>query len=465
VFRFRSVVGRAIAFHLVAIVVTSIFMPLALYMMLKYAAQDLHEQALREQAAELAGLIDRGPDGALHVHLPPRLVDLYSPDYARYSYAVGDASGQVLLSSFPDGRAISRTPPPISQEMTFSGRYDGTEIFGISVPTEIAGQKLWIEVSQDLAHRDVLIDDIVAEFFTRVGWITAPILLLLLVIDVAIIRRALRPVVAASRLAERIGPLHADLRLPETGMPREVQPLVRAVNQALDRLEEGFRGQREFTADAAHELRTPLAILRTQIDMIGDRELAQSLRNDVENMSRLVNQLLEMAELETFVIGRSETADLVAVSAEIAAFLAPIALAQDKRVAVTGARKPILVPGNAEMLGRAVRNLVENALVHTPPHTTVEIEVDPAGAIVVSDHGPGVPAAEREQIFRRFWRRDRRRQGSSGLGLSIVSRIAERHGAAISVDNRPGGGAAFALSFPLVIAAPEAAQAELAPVS
>jgi signal transduction histidine kinase len=465
VFRFRSVVGRAIAFHLVAIVVTSIFMPLALYMMLKYAAQDLHEQALREQAAELAGLIDRGPDGALHVHLPPRLVDLYSPDYARYSYAVGDASGQVLLSSFPDGRAISRTPPPISQEMTFSGRYDGTEIFGISVPTEIAGQKLWIEVSQDLAHRDVLIDDIVAEFFTRVGWITAPILLLLLVIDVAIIRRALRPVVAASRLAERIGPLHADLRLPETGMPREVQPLVRAVNQALDRLEEGFRGQREFTADAAHELRTPLAILRTQIDMIGDRELAQSLRNDVENMSRLVNQLLEMAELETFVIGRSETADLVAVSAEIAAFLAPIALAQDKRVAVTGARKPILVPGNAEMLGRAVRNLVENALVHTPPHTTVEIEVDPAGAIIVSDHGPGVPAAEREQIFRRFWRRDRRRQGSSGLGLSIVSRIAERHGAAISVDNRPGGGAAFTLSFPLVIAAPEAAQAELAPVS
>jgi signal transduction histidine kinase len=248
-------------------------------------------------------------------------------------------------------------------------------------------------------------------------------------------------------------------------MPREVQPLVRAVNQALDRLEEGFRGQREFTADAAHELRTPLAILRTQIDMIGDRELAQSLRNDVENMSRLVNQLLEMAELETFVIGRSETADLVAVSAEIAAFLAPIALAQDKRVAVTGARKPILVPGNAEMLGRAVRNLVENALVHTPPHTTVEIEVDPAGAIIVSDHGPGVPAAEREQIFRRFWRRDRRRQGSSGLGLSIVSRIAERHGAAISVDNRPGGGAAFTLSFPLVIAAPEAAQAELAPVS
>ena len=329
----------------------------------------------------------------------------------------------------------------------------------------IAGEKLWVEVAQDLAHRDVLIDDIVADFFTRVGWITAPILFLLLAIDVAIIRRAVRPVIAASTLAERIGPLRTDLRLPEAGMPREVQPLVHAVNQALDRLDEGFRGQREFTADAAHELRTPLAILRTQIDMIGDRELAQSLRHDVENMSRLVNQLLEMAELETVVIGSGETADLVAVSAEVAAFLAPIALANDKRVAVTGARGPVLVRGNPDMLGRAVRNLVENALVHTPPATTVEIAVDPRGAIAVYDRGPGVPAADREQIFRRFWRRDRRRQGSAGLGLSIVARIAERHGAEVSVADRPGGGAAFTLSFPMLVIEPENAQRELAPAS
>ena len=270
--RFRSVVGRAIALHLVAIVVTSIFMPLALYLKLQHAADDLHERALREQAAELANLITRGPDGVLQVHLTPRLADLYSPDYRRYSYAVGNASGRVLLSSFPDGRAIIPTTPPINQPMPFSGWYDGVHIFGISEPIEIGGEKLWIEVSQDLAHRDVLIDDIVADFFGRVGWITAPILYLLLAIDVAIIRRAMRPIVAASNLVERIGPLRTDLRLPETAMPREVQPLVHAVNQALDRLDEGFRSQREFTADAAHELRTPLTILRTQIDMIADRE-------------------------------------------------------------------------------------------------------------------------------------------------------------------------------------------------
>lgn len=453
-FHFRSVVGRAVALNLMAIVVTSVFMPLALYLMLKHAADDLHEQALREQAAELVKLIDRGPDGRLRVHLTPSLADLYSPDYARYSYAIGTPDGHVLLSSFPNKRPITNSTPPMDQTITFTGRYAGVEIFGISEPVEIAGERLWVEVSQDLAHRDVLIDDIVADFFTRVGWITAPILFLLLAIDVAIIRRAMRPVIAASNLAERIGPLRTDLRLPEAGLPREVQPLVHAVNQALDRLDEGFRSQREFTADAAHELRTPLAILRTQIDMIGDHDIARSLLHDVENMSRLVNQLLEMAELDTFDIDPGEVADLTAVSTEVAAFLAPIALADDKRLAVTGTPDPVPVHGNPDMLARALRNLVENALVHTPPSTTVEIAVDPHGALSVLDRGPGVPVAEREQIFRRFWRRDRRRLGSAGLGLSIVARIAERHGATVSVSERPDGGAVFTLRFPVVLAAP-----------
>ncbi|HTQ32655.1 MAG TPA: HAMP domain-containing sensor histidine kinase [Stellaceae bacterium] len=461
--RLRSIVGRAIALHLAAIVVASIVMPAALFLMLKRAADDLHERALREQAAELVPLIDHAPDGTLRMHLSPRLEDLYSDDYRRYSYAVGDASGHILLSSFPDKRSITGAAPPMDRAVPFSGWYDGVHLFGVSVPIEVDGRPLWIEVSQDLAHRDVLIDDIVATFFSRVGWITAPILLLLLAIDVAIIRRAVQPVIAASNLAEEIGPLRTDLRLPETGMPREVRPLVQAVNQALDRLEEGFRAQREFTADAAHELRTPLTILRTQIDMIADLELSRSLRNDVENMSRLVNQLLEMAELETFVIAPEETADLVAVSAEVAAFLAPLALANNKQVAVSGTRKPVMVHGSPDMLARAVRNLVENALAHTRTGTTVEIAVDASGKLSVSDRGPGVPPADREHIFRRFWRRDRRRLGSTGLGLSIVAGIADRHRAEVSVADRPGGGAVFTLSFPSVIVEPETSRHEFVP--
>jgi signal transduction histidine kinase len=313
-----------------------------------------------------------------------------------------------------------------------------------------------VQVAQDLAHRDVLIDDIVADFFPRVGWITAPIQPLLLGIDVLIFRRALTPIVAASTLAERIGPSHTELRLPEGGLPKEVEPLVHAVNAALDRLEEGFRSQREFTADAADELRTPLAILRTRIDTIGDRDLARLLREDVEGMSRLVNQLLEMAELETTVIYGGEIADLSQVATEVAGFVAPLAMAQGRTVAVAGATASVRVAGNADMLGRAIRNLVENGITHTPSGTTVEIEVAAAGAVRVKDRGAGVPEADRSQIFRRFWRRDRRRPDSAGLGLSIVARIAELHGAKVVVSDRSSGGAVLSLIFPTMVpAAPD----------
>jgi signal transduction histidine kinase len=461
VFRFRSVVARTITLHLVAIVVTSICMPLALYLMLKHAAETLQDRALGEQAAEIARYIEPAPQGELQMNLPGALAELYSKAYGRYAFAVLDPSGTVLFSSLSNRSAI--TPTAQRDEIAyFTLNRDAAELYGATVPTQISGRRLWIQVSQDLAHRDVLIDDIVAEFFPRVGWITAPILLLLLIIDVVIFRRALKPIVAASALAQRIGPRRTELRLPEAGMPQEVRPLVHAVNQALDRLEEGFRGQREFTADAAHELRTPLAILRTQIDMIADRELARSLRDDVESMTRLVNQLLEMAELDTFVIGPGETADLVAVAAEVAAFIAPLALSRGQTVAVTGAKDPVEVAGNADTIGRAIRNLVENGLAQTPRGAAVEIAIDAVGIARVSDRGPGVPAAEREQIFRRFWRRDRRRPGSAGLGLSIVARIAEMHGATIEIADRPGGGAVFALAFPCVIAARRQAEEALA---
>ena len=324
-FRFRSIVSRTIALHLVAIVATSILMPLALYLMLNRTALDLQETALREQADEILRYVHAASNGALRLELPGPLAGLYSEAYGRYAYAVLDDRGGVLFSSMANGRPVTDAAPHGGQPVYFTEHRGGATLYGVSLPVAAAGQSLTIQVAQDLAHRDVLIDDIVADFFTRVGWITAPILFLLLAIDVAIIRRTMRPVIAASTLAGRIGPLRTDLRLPEDGMPLEVQPLVHAVNQALDRLDEGFRGQREFTADAAHELRTPLAILRTQIDLIADRELARSLRDDVENMSRLVNQLVEMAELETFVIDRDETADLGAVAAEVAAFLEPIA--------------------------------------------------------------------------------------------------------------------------------------------
>jgi hypothetical protein len=201
VFRFRSVVARTITLHLLAIAVTSLFMPLALYLMLKQAAEALHDRALREQAAEIVGYLASGPEGGLRLNLPAPLAELYSEAYGRYAFAVLDERGKVLFSSLSAKQAIADAVQPVRDAAYFSTRRGAAELYGVSLPTEIAGRKLWVQVSQDLAHRDVLIDDIVADFFPRVGWITAPILLLLLVIDVVIFRRALKPIVAASALA------------------------------------------------------------------------------------------------------------------------------------------------------------------------------------------------------------------------------------------------------------------------
>jgi signal transduction histidine kinase len=318
---------------------------------------------------------------------------------------------------------------------------------GVSLEKEISGRRVWVQVGEDFAHRDVIIDDVVAEFFKRVGWITLPILLFLLGADIVIFRRALRPLLSASEMAKQINPKRTDVRLSAESIPKEILPLVQAVNQALDRLEAGFRVQREFTADAAHELRTPLTILRSRIDTLVDRKSSKALHQDIEGMARIVSQLLDIAELETLSIDPQEKADLRAICAEVAEFAAPLALAQGKDIALSGSEASVWVHGSAEMLSRAIRNLVENAINHSPPGTTVEIVVEDAGIVRVLDAGPGIKDDERELIFQRFWRRDRRRAGSAGLGLSIVQRIADAHAAVLSVENRPTGGAQFSLSF------------------
>jgi signal transduction histidine kinase len=447
VIRFQSIISRIIALHVIAIGVTSILMPLALYWLLRTAADDLHRRALREHADTIARYLQLSPDGTWALRLPAGLQELYSEAYGRYAYAVLDPTGHVLFSSLADRAPIFRADA-LSTEMTILERKRGdATIYGASIPLNIAAHSLWIQVAEDLAHRDVLIDDIVADFFKRVGWITLPILLLLLAIDIAIFRRALRPVVQASDSAKNISPTRTDIRLPVDAIPKEIRPLVLAINQALDRLEQGFRVQREFTADAAHELRTPLAILRTRLDTLADQQAVAELRNDIAGMSRIVNQLLDIAELDTFVVDPLEKADLRTVCASVVEFVAPLALAQGKSVALSGANGPVWVRGNPETLAQAVRNLAENAISHTPQGTTVEILVEEAGAIRVLDEGPGVAPAERELIFQRFWRRDRRRAGSAGLGLSIVKRIADAHAAAITVEDRPARGAQFSLTF------------------
>jgi signal transduction histidine kinase len=429
------------------LVITAIFMPVVLYYFFKWAANDLHDQAMREQADLVAHYLVLRGDGSWTLDLPPALQDVYSQAVGRYGYAVVDDTGRVLFSSLKDRSPIFSADPHSSDVAYLETRRGNASVSGVSLLKEMDGRRVWVQVGEDLTHRDVIIDDIVADFFKRVGWITLPMLLFLLAIDIVIFRRALRPLLTASEMAKKINPKRTDVRLPPEEIPKEILPLVQAVNQALDRLEAGFRVQREFTADAAHELRTPLTILRSRVDTLADRGISKALHQDIEGMARIVSQLLDIAELDTFSIDPLEKADLRAICAEVAEFAAPLALAKGKDIALSGSEASVWVNGNPEMLSRAIRNLVENAINYSPPGTTVEIVVESNGMVRVLDEGPGIKEDERELIFQRFWRRDRRRTGNAGLGLSIVQRIADTHAAIISVENRPTGGANFSLSF------------------
>jgi signal transduction histidine kinase len=446
VFRFQSLTSRVVLLHIVAVAVVAILLPLVLFWLLTSEVNQLHRDAMRGQAEVLGEWLAVKVDGTITLNLPDSLKDLYSEAYGRYQYDVLDDSGRVLFSSHKNGEPI--VPPAGSPPRA---------IAGASVSKDIGGQTVRIQVAEDLAHRDVIIDDIIANFFRRVGWITIPVLLILLATDIVIFRRAVAPLLRASEEAKGIGPARTDIRLPTRQIPSEILPLVTAVNQALDRLEDGFRVQRQFTADAAHQLRTPLAILQTRIetlggplgDPLGDRAGTRELQADIESMSRIVGQLLEIAELDTLVLDPSETADLRAVCAEVVGSIAPYALAGQKDIALRGTNDPVRIRGNAEMLQRAIFNLAENAIKYTARDTSVDVEVRDDGSVRVRDCGPGIPAGEHGLIFQRFWRGDRRRTDGAGLGLSIVREVVEDHCATVAVENLPTGGAQFTLCFQL----------------
>jgi signal transduction histidine kinase len=445
--RFRSILSRIVALHVVAIAAISIFMSLALHWLIEKEVDKLHANALRGRADAIAGFLKPQPAGGVALDFPPEIRPLYSGGPGFYSYAILDAERRVIFSSRADGAPLFAVGDGGGQGWTMNRPDGDDELFGVSVKRTIGDRPYWIQVGEDRAQYYVIIDDVTTtSLLPYVAWIAFPILgVLLLLIDIFIFRRALEPVRDASTAAASIGPATTELRLPEQSMPVEIAPLVRAVNRALDRLDAGFEAQRAFTADMAHELRTPLAIVRARIDSLDPGPVREALRADLVSMTRTVNQVLDIAELESFAVGAGQKADLHAICAEAVTFMAPLAVDASKTIALTGAPGPVWVRGHSEALYRAVRNLIENAIRHTPQGTSIEVEVSADGTVRVLDDGPGISPGDRDSIFRRFWRRDRVLGGGCGLGLAIVTRVAEAHGGTIDVEDRPGGGAVFAL--------------------
>lgn len=445
----RSILSRILWLHLIAIVATAILVPLAVNFLLTQNATSLQHRELELHANAIASALTQNTQGDWALDLDPDLRTLYANEFGGFSFAVVDPKGGLLFGDPPAPAHQLRTAARGEGPKFFELRREKRILVGGSFPRHLRGKTAWVLVAQDLQHPDMIVDDIVAGFLKRAALITIPILLILFSLDILIIRRALQPVVAASAVARRIDTGSMDQRLPTSSLPREIRPMAEAINEALDRLAAGYRVQREFTADAAHELRTPLAIMRMQIDAFPKGEQASALLARVDHMTRIVTQLLEIAELETTTSRPGIKADLHALSLEVAADMTPLALAEGKKIALTGDAGPVWVAGSRPLLYRAIRNLVENAIEHTPSGTSIEIRVAREGFVSVIDNGPGIPAEERGQVFQRFWRGERNREGGAGLGLAIAESAARNCGGTVVLEDVPGRGATFTLRLQL----------------
>lgn len=266
-----------------------------------------------------------------------------------------------------------------------------------------------------------------------------------------VVRRALTGLGAASDHARRIDIDKRGARLPVEHVPAEVVPLVNAVNDALARLDEGYARHKRFAADAAHELRTPIAILSTRLETLPQGPDKTRLMEDAARLATLAEQLLDIQRLDQ---NRDPftRVDLVAIGRRVVADLAPLAIAAGYDISFESTDGPVETLGDQTALERALTNLVQNAIEHAGHQGTISVRVTFPCTIDVIDQGMGIPAEQRARIFEPFYRMRPLDRGA-GLGLNLVREIVHLHRGHVTVLDNQHGGACFRITLPTIFSA------------
>jgi signal transduction histidine kinase len=252
-----------------------------------------------------------------------------------------------------------------------------------------------------------------------------------------LVKRALTGLSRTTDIAASIDIDRRGQRLPLEDVPEELLPLVGAINAALERLDHGYTQQKRFLADAAHELRTPIAILHTNLEAMPNSRQQKKLLNDVGRLANTAEQLLDLHRMENN-MGTMQEVDLVGLCKSVAGDLAPSAIAAGYELSFSADRDRIPVQGDDGALERVVANLVRNAIEHGGGQGAIRVVASHPNLIEVSDEGPGVPPEQREEVFEPFYRVSPKRSGA-GLGLNLVKQIVQRHGGTVSIIPRDRG--------------------------
>ncbi|MES3081846.1 sensor histidine kinase [Sphingomonas faeni] len=415
----RSLLGQFVALHIVTALIATITLSLGVAMLLHSTADHYQRRLLRQQAAIVAS-------ASPLVALPG---DALTDGMA---VAIIDRGRTVLMEKGPARpRIIAAVPMDHGAHFFRRG-----VIEAYSLP--IAGGR-WIVASQDGAAPEVITDDIVSAFLKRFALLVLPIAALVPLIGALLTRRLTRRMQAVSATAAAIGPRTLDTRLPRGILPSEVEPLAAATNEALDRLEEGFRTQTAFAADIAHELRTPLAVIRLRADAVTDVAARGALIASVDRAARVIAQLLALADLERPMEDHGEPLQLATLAEAVVAQRAPGIIAGGRKIALEDLSTGSMIQhGYAGAITLALENLVDNAVRHTRTGTTISVRVNLDGSVSVLDDGEGIPVEHLTRLKERFWRADGSRSEGSGIGLSIVDRVARAHYGVLDISPRAG---------------------------
>ena len=305
----------------------------------------------------------------------------------------------------------------------------------------------------------IVVDGVQGRFRTTNWYITAVVTVLSGILAYFVSRHALKPLHSFASQVERVQMNNlADMRIDEDALP-EFKQLSQSFNQMLERLNDAFAAQRQFTGNAAHELRTPLALLQAQLELFSAEhpdmqpetaEFLSLLREQTERLTRLTKTLLEMSNLRQ--VARNERIRLAPMIEEIFTDLAPLS---DKCGVTLTAEGDGIMTGSDALIYRLIFNLTENAVKYNRPGGSVRVSVaqEPEKLLIrVSDNGYGIPEEYQQSIFQPFFRVDKSRSreyGGAGLGLSLVWEIADIHGGSVRVEESSKNGTVIAAEFPI----------------
>jgi two-component system OmpR family sensor kinase len=361
-----------------------------------------------------------------------------------WTFAIHD-SNRNLVFERPAGQAKYFKPLPVPVDFNWTRR-ERTESPELIYGTRHLDDGHWVTMAVTGEPLPLFAPVFMREAYAHVIVPVAPVTILILLLNVYIVRRMLAPLSAAAAEVDSLDPSRMETRLTTPTTPREVRALVLAMNRALDRLERAMHTLESFTADAAHEMRTPLSVLKLRVEALEPGPAKDALREDVAAMTRLVNQMLDLAQADTLDSQINHTVDLSTLASDVVERMLPVAVARGTDIELKD-QGGATVKGHAEALSRVLTNLIDNAIAFSPRDCAIDVIVGPGPRLVVRDRGPGFSPGTTELLFRRFWRGDSSGRKGAGLGLAIAQSILSRHGASITADNACDGGAVFTIQW------------------